>query len=786
MLAWWEQLDSGFPQVRDVFEECMQDALKVLSEQGIVAYLDSASFLGKMGRGIEPILIFLQEWPQVAQTLGEAAMPATMDCIHKMWKSPNGKAIVPFLESLPAVVRRLHSEQQLQDYLDLVVDFMNRTTGSIHGIHDTFPSPGLPDFLVKAPYLVSQVSMAGLGNWVDYGVRNYHNHPDRQRDYFSLQSADSRAMLQRERHGTLLADNERRLSLYLQSLWQDADTLVPYSTGFDELRKPIPYYDHLGIRLPDVYDDIILPSPARGRGVGGEGNDGEICGIPLSNSPPLGGREGNRLPAGEIVITGLDRYRAALAHMAAHRRWTRPIFADNYSPFQRMAIEFFEDSRVEALAMREYPGLRRILLALHPKPAEDACDPEQVSAVRHRLAMLSRALLDDAHGYQNPHIIDFVSRFHDIMARGESGTQEIADLAALFVAKTRRQSDQLAKVHFKDTEIGYRDDNRHMWRFHEESDDEEMFDDHRKTKTDAEPTSLPPRHYPEWDYNSLSYRPDWVSVYEALHPKGDAAEIDRLLQKHAALAKRLKRLLDLLKPQQKVRIRFQEDGSELDLDVALRALIDFKGGATPDPRINMSHRNDGRSLAVLLLLDLSESLNEKVAGTEQSLLQLSQEAVSLLAWAVEQLGDEFAIAGFHSNTRHEVRFYHIKGYTEHWDDTVKARLAAMEAGYSTRMGAAMRHAAHTLEHRAADKKLMLILTDGEPSDVDASDERLLIEDARIAVRELDQKGIYTYCINLDPKADAYVADIFGHHYSVIDNVARLPERLPQLFMSLTK
>ena len=44
-----------------------------------------------------------------------------------------------------------------------------------------------------------------------------------------------------------------------------------------------------------------------------------------------------------------------------------------------------------------------------------------------------------------------------------------------------------------------------------------------------------------------------------------------------------------------------------------------------------------------------------------------------------------------------MRYLHIKGYSEHWDDEVKARLAAMEAGYSTRMGAAMRHAAHYLE-----------------------------------------------------------------------------------------
>ena len=92
---------------------------------------------------------------------------------------------------------------------------MRRTSSSIHGNQATIPSPGLPEFFAQAPFLVSQLSLGGMKNWVEYGIRNYRTHPERQRDYFSLQSADSRAMLQRERHGTLLADHERQLDLYL-------------------------------------------------------------------------------------------------------------------------------------------------------------------------------------------------------------------------------------------------------------------------------------------------------------------------------------------------------------------------------------------------------------------------------------------------------------------------------------------------------------------------------------------------------------------------------------------
>jgi hypothetical protein len=749
MAAYWKQLNSGFPRVKEVFEDTMAEALAVLSREGLSAYLDAASFLGRMGRGDEPILAFLEEWPSVAKALGEEALAPVMQAIHAMHKSPNGKAIAPFIQTLAPVARRQHSLEQLQHYLDIALDLMGRTTGSIHGHHTTFPSPGLPEFYQQAPFLFAQLSMAGVRNWVEYGIRNYRTHPERQAEYFALKSADSRAVMQRERHGVLFADVERKLDLYLRALWQDAEQLVPYSTAFDELRKPVPYYDKLGMRVPDVFDS----------------------------------RDG---------VKGIDRYRAVLAHMVGHRRWSSQIVADNYSPLQRMGVEFFEDCRIETLLCREYPGLKPIFLALHPHPAEDACDPETESCLRHRLTMLSRALLDENHGYKNPAILEFVQRFHEIMAPSgseprESSTREIADLALSFSARTRRQSDQFAKVYFDDTVIDYRDDNRHLWQYIEDSDDEDFFDDpDKKLKKEAEVQSLPPRHYPEWDYHSQTYRPDWVSLYEHLHPQGNAGDIDKLLQKHDALAKRLKRILDLLKPQDKVRIRYQEEGSELDLDVAIRSLIDFKGGATPDPRINMSHRTSGRNIAVSLVLDLSESLNEKVAGSEQTILELSQEAVSLLAWAIERLGDPFAISGFHSNTRHDVRFMHIKGYSERFTDEVKGRIAAMEAGWSTRMGAAMRHAAHYLEARPADKKLMLVLTDGQPADVDVQDEKLLIEDARRAVRELDQKGIFSYCINLDPKADEYVGEIFGRQYTVVDNIQRLPERLPELFLALTK
>ncbi|ABM37285.1 vWA domain-containing protein [Polaromonas naphthalenivorans] len=751
--TWRARLDCPFPAVQAVLADCLGEAAGLLSAAGLDAWLDCARALGKMGRGPEPVLALLQAWPQVVQTLGagdraaESLLADVAALLQAMQKSPNSAAMAPLLQTLPAVARRLLASDPMRRYLCAVAGMMARTTVSLHGHHATFASPGLPVLLAQAPRLLGVLSVSGLARWADYGVRHYASHPERQRDYFALQLPDSRAVLQRERHGTLLADVERQLELLLRALWQDPAPLRAYATGLEDAAAPAPWSTHQtpsdSLCLPDVYD-----------GLNG--------------------------------VAGLDRYRVAVAHLAAHRRWSQPLLADNLSPLQRLTIECLEDARIDHLLLRRYPGLRYVMLALHPRPVEGACDPELVSSLRHRLAMLSRALLDPAHGYADAALNHCVAAFHALLEDGkESSTQAMQALALQHATRTRRQSDQLARVHFTDTVVSYRDDNRHLWRFIEAGDEEDSFDQPRPP-AEQEMPGLPPRHYPEWDAASQSYRPDWVSLYESLHPSGDAGAIDALLARHAALARQLQQLLDRLKPQNRVRIRYQEEGSELDLDVAIRSLIDWRAGSAPDPRILMSHRTDGRSIAVLVLLDLSHSLNDAVPGSGQTRLSLSQEAVALLAWAMDRLGDPFALAGFHSNTRHDVRYQHIKGFGERWIEAPKARLAALQAQYSTRMGAALRHAAHTLGAQASDKKLLLVLTDGRPSDVDTPDDQALVADTRQAVQELAQQGIHSHCISLDPQADAYVHDIFGQHATVVDRVEQLPERLTRLFVSLTR
>lgn len=773
VLAGWQALDCALPAVRPVFEACAHEAIARLSPTSLQAFWQGGRQLGKLGRGASPVLAWLTYWPEVVEALGESdaeqAFEVVMALLRRMHKSPNSAAMAPLLTSLGPVAQRLGGLSVLQAYLQTVGHFMDRTTGSIHGRQATLPSAGLSELLLQAPRLLQTLSLSGWQAWVDFGARAYAHHPPQQEDYFALRSPDSLAVLQRERHGTLLRDAERTLTLSLQALWQLQAHVLPLPSAQMSAEH--------GVQAVSVLPCLLLESTDKGTSY--------TMGLP----DVLDARDG---------VSALDRYRLMLMHMAGHIQWSTPCIADNWSPMQRLAVEWFEDTRIDWLLMRTWPGLRHSLLALYPPVQEGGCNEATHACVLHRLSLWSRSVLDERFEMQDPQLREWRERFMALVdgqgqgtdteqgvVTGQVRTAQVAQLALQFVARTRCPSDAQAQVHFEHTQVDWRDDNRHLWQYIEDGDEEDTVSSPKRL-VDEELHSLPPQLYPEWDYLAGSERPDWVRVFEYLHPPGHADDIDQLLLRHAALSKRLQRLLDQLKPQGRTRERHLENGSELDLDVALAAHIDLKTGHTPSHRVEQHIKPIERDVSVQLVMDLSASLNEKAPGSDQTVLQISQESVALLAWALHQLGDALAIGGFHSNTRHDVRYMHIKGFEEPWADPVKARLAALEPAYSTRMGVAIRHAARTLIKRQSTKKILLVLTDGEPSDVDVADPNYLMHDARQVVHSLQSQGVFVWCIQLHPAHAASVRHVFGDHCTLVDRMAQLPETLANLFFRLTR
>ena len=171
-----------------------------------------------------------------------------------------------------------------------------------------------------------------------------------------------------------------------------------------------------------------------------------------------------------------------------------------------------------------------------------------------------------------------------------------------------------------------------------------------------------PVPYHEWDYQIQLDRPSWVTVLERRPKLGELEKIEQIITDNKPVISRLKFLIESMIPQGMQRIRRVEDGDELDINAAVRAMIDIRMGSQPDTRIMMRHKRNVRDLAVMVLLDMSESANDKVRGQDYSIMDLTRAATVLLSDALDRIGDPFALHGFCSDGRHDVRYYRFKDF----------------------------------------------------------------------------------------------------------------------------
>jgi nitric oxide reductase activation protein len=291
--------------------------------------------------------------------------------------------------------------------------------------------------------------------------------------------------------------------------------------------------------------------------------------------------------------------------------------------------------------------------------------------------------------------------------------------------------------------------------------------------------------YPEWDYLIGRDRNEWTTVSEYNPADGSAEKIDDIFERYPETAYRIDALVQAAKVSRPTRLRRQPEGDRLDLEATIGAAIDLRAGLTPSSDIYARLERRWRDLAVLVLIDASQSTNDVVKGAGRPVLELERDATSLLAHAMDGMGDPFAIHAFCSDTREDVHYYRLKDFDTRWDTLAKRRLAGVIGKYSTRMGAALRHAGRDLAGCHSYRKLLLLVSDGEPSDVDIADRRYLVEDARRAVLSLRHQGIDLFCVGLDAGGDSYLTRIFGRSNVIqLDHIERLPEKLPLLYFRL--
>ncbi len=288
---------------------------------------------------------------------------------------------------------------------------------------------------------------------------------------------------------------------------------------------------------------------------------------------------------------------------------------------------------------------------------------------------------------------------------------------------------------------------------------------------------------PEWDYRRQCLIPDYCRLQPLI---ADGIEPAPLPDGLRAQARRLRAQFERLRPS-RVWVNGQPEGSELDINALIDHAADRALGVrAADADVFRRTEKRARDLCCLVLADLSLSTDSHV-NNEQRVIDVIRASLLLLAEALSATGDRFALYGFSSRRRDHVRFHSLKTFDEKYSPVVRARIQAARPGYYTRMGAAMRYAARLLDAQRAEKKLLLMLTDGKPNDLDRYEGRYGIEDTRHATREIGAHGITPFCVTIDDRASDYVPYLFGAAgYARVKNAAELPARLPRLYARLTR
>lgn len=295
----------------------------------------------------------------------------------------------------------------------------------------------------------------------------------------------------------------------------------------------------------------------------------------------------------------------------------------------------------------------------------------------------------------------------------------------------------------------------------------------------------PGEHLPEWDWKAGVLRPAHCAVQCRVARETTPFTPDAQLR---TTVRQVRRRLEVLRAAP-LRAHAQADGDELDVDAWVRHAADAAAWRSESPAVWQRRVRAERSLATLLLADLSVSTDAHVAGAGRPMrvVDVIRDALYVFGEALTAGGDTFEMLGFSSVRRQNVRIQHLKGFDEAWTGAARARVGAIKPGYYTRMGAAIRHATARLAARPERQRLLLLLTDGKPNDLDVYEGRYGLEDTRHAVQEARAQGLTPFAVTIDDAGHDYLPYLFGQQgYALVHRPRDLAQRLAAVYSQLTR
>ncbi|MCB1379729.1 MAG: VWA domain-containing protein [Alphaproteobacteria bacterium] len=693
----------------------------------------------------------------VAQSHGVEFALGIADAGLAISKAAGGQAAAAMFSALPDVAMALHDHTTLKAWLRTVEEVAGLAPESVSLV------------LQHSPRILAMLSVLELRAWTLNGIRQAGGDPAKRLAYFGQVDQTTLLAFQRNPDDVTFADRERQLRAFLMALWRlrPAIRTAMVRPGGRAPRRSS--FDGAFIRLPEIYS----------------------------------GYRGAEAAA---------HYTAVMAHIGAHMAYGRGKFpVGKLKPIQIALVGLIEDARVEALALRDYPGLKRLWQRFH------VARPGVGFSAELLMARLARSLLDSSYVDDDPWVNKGRMLFHDNRSQWDDPiiSRKIGDLLGNDLGQMRVQFNSRTHV----IEPSYRDDNTGLWDYGDappeqaetaellleavritQTDEKEKPDRREhgegadspanmavKLQATPDDQGIPIARHAEWDHIAGVMRNEWTTIVEFQAKPASPDDIEVILRKYADVENRIARLVRSAKVSRRQRMRRQPQGDRIDLDACIRAAIEHRAGLTPDPRLYETSEMRARDLSVLLLLDVSESTRDRVRDTTTTVIAMERAAAALVGQAMSGLGDPFAIHAFCSDGREEVRYYRVKDFGESFGEATRARLAGLRGRLSTRLGAALRQAAAEISSQATHRKLILVVTDGEPSDVDVVDRVYLAEDSRKAVQHLSHLGVDVFCVGLDSGGESYLPRIFGRrNFLVINRLESLPEKLPMLYFRLTR
>lgn len=291
--------------------------------------------------------------------------------------------------------------------------------------------------------------------------------------------------------------------------------------------------------------------------------------------------------------------------------------------------------------------------------------------------------------------------------------------------------------------------------------------------------------YDEWDNALEDYKKEWCRVREIDMPSTSLQFYDRTVEQYYGMVSLLRRHFGLLRPDRIKRYFREERGDELDIDALIESVVERHAGITPSDRVYIRRDKKLRDVSVAFLVDMSFSTGEALPSGKR-IIDVEREGLVMMAEALESIGDRWAVYGFSTERRDKVDFHVIRDFDEPFNDDVKMRFEGIKPTAQTRLGAAIRHANRLLGRQNSLIRLLILLSDGRPYDVDYGDVDYAVEDTKMALWEGRTKGINSYCITVDKKSRDYLPHMYGEaNYTIIDNIDALPISLPLIYKKLT-